>query len=116
MPAEVRYVVFSRDEVATAIELYGRRIFPEFPSGSIVEMETVGEEDPCIRVLVRERATQLAQINIRSNELLSFMIRACRNAHVPLPARVPKRLCMLNGSLAIAMMFDQRRYRAAHTA
>jgi hypothetical protein len=114
MPAEVRYVVFSRDEVASAIEHYGRGIFPGFPSGSIVEMETIGDEDPCIRVLVREQAAQLAQIDINAHELLSFMIRACRNARVPLPARVPKRLCMLKGSLAIAMMFDQRRYRAGH--
>ena len=110
MPAEVRYILFSADELTSALERYGSS-FPGFPSGPIVDVETIGEEDPCLRVMVRERASQFTQVNIPSEELLAFMIRLCRDARVPLPARVPKRLCVLNSRLALAIKLDARKYR-----
>ena len=113
MPAEVRYIVFARDEIAAAIERYARGTFPDFPAGSVVGMETIGDEEPRLRVLVREQSAEFVQIDIGSQELLSFMIRVCREARVPLPARAPKRLCLVNDRLAIAVVLDGRRYRPA---
>jgi hypothetical protein len=110
VPAEIRYIVFSADEITSAIEKYGPSS-AGFPSGPIVSVETIGEEDPSATVLVRERSSQFTQVNIPSPELLSFMIRVCRDARVPLPARAPKQLCLLQGRLALAIRIDARKYR-----
>ncbi|SRR5579885_3224526 len=111
MPAEIRYIVFSRDEATAAVEAYGRGTFPRFPSGPVLGIETIGDEAPSARVLIRERPTEFAQVDIPAQELLACMIRACRDARVPLPSRAPKRLCLVNGSLALAITLDGRRSR-----
>jgi len=110
VPAEIRYILFSADELTSAIERYAPT-FPGFPVGPVVDVETVGEEDPSVTVVIREKSSQFTQVKISSDELLSFMIRVCRDARVPLPARVPKRLCVLKNRLALAIRLDARKYR-----
>lgn len=113
MPAEIRYIVFSHDEVASAIERYARGTFPGFPAGEVLQVETLGDDVPSGRITIREGARQFSQIDIGAHDLLSFMIRACRDSRVPLPSRAPKKLCFLHSSLALAIMLDARKFRPA---
>jgi len=93
MIAESRSLIFTRDDVVTAVLSFARER-PEFmPDGELVEMQIEGSPGPelCIRVQVPDRIFETT-IRLSAEQLAAVMIHFCIARRIPIPRRSRKEI------------------------
>jgi hypothetical protein len=102
MPAEIRHLIFTEPEVATAIRNYYQKSGKMVPDDATTRLEVDDKNKPVVTISVeagRHRRQSAAQIT--GEKLLAALILFCHSKRIPLPARGAKELCILNGRLVV---------------
>ena len=106
MPKEVRYLLFSHDEVLRALledadrATPGRRARPadfhlrlSAASGAVVATVTARRQDPAAQ-------------DVTGTGLLAVLLRLCKRHRIPMPLKGLKRLEVAEGGLALTITLD----------
>jgi hypothetical protein len=112
MPAEIRHLIFSEDEVVAALRGYYRRSTTPLPDRAALRLNIVGEDPPSVTLTSRGCTADI--IGISSEDLLSALILYCHGDRVPLPVRGSKEITVVKDRLAIVVKVQRRqKVRAA---
>lgn len=112
MPKEVRYILFSPDEVHAALLCHvGERAWgvaePPSTRGLYAELHATPSGGVAARLLrPRHQATAEETHRLGESDLLAAVLAFCRAAHVPLPMAGQKALELMNGRLAMTVTLN----------
>jgi hypothetical protein len=104
MSIEVRHILFSRDEIITAVQRFGRSVIANLPSTAVLALEVTGDQaSPTITISVRDKAGKSAPVVVPGNDILSLLIRLCIQRKIPLPTGGTKHLFVLEDRIGLVV-------------
>jgi hypothetical protein len=103
MPTEMRYIVFTPNEVLRSITQYSQRRREPLPRGTIMGLKI--EERPDIHVILSVKGdtkTVADEVKFQGPELAAALVMFCIERKIPLPASgARKTLRMIDGQLGL---------------
>lgn len=106
MPAELRLIMFSADEVLEAVSLLNEAASQKVFTGKPVACR-LRANPKAIAVLEVERGPDIATMDIDSTHLIAAIIAYCRKAHIPLPRQAKKELDVLGDVLLVKLTIGE---------
>ena len=104
MPAEYRTLVFSQDEIRSALVDHSTRSKRPFPFGEIVHVELGADASDPIELVVRsDLYHEVNKIRLEPEFVAAALIRYCFLQRVPLPRHAIKSLAIEQGLLCLKM-------------
>jgi hypothetical protein len=100
VPQEVRHILFSREEVSTAITLYKQQRGELFVHHSLRMAATRNEPDVAVRVLDEDGNESW----LGGSALAAALIRSCIKERIPLPALAHKMIHALPDGIALILI------------
>jgi hypothetical protein len=100
MPQEVRHILFSREEVSTAITLHKRQRGELFAHHSVRMVATRGEPDVAVQVVGEDGNESW----IGGSALAAALIRCCMKNRIPLQASAHKLIRALPDGVALILV------------
>lgn len=112
MPAEVRFIVFSLDEVRNAATSYVIRQDPSISPFDVVSVEVVGpKETPGAVIQVQassaNRVIGQSLIHLDQQHLTAALIMHCYERRIPLPKAAEKKLELTVNGLTLVSTIDR---------
>lgn len=108
MPIERRRIIFSEDEVISAILIHCRHSGIPLPDAEVDGLDIAMDEDCSVALSFAVSSPgEPDQVCLDAETVLSAAIGYCRMRSIPLPRAATKRLEPMNGDLS--MVFDMRR-------
>ena len=108
MPAEIRHIVFSGAEIASAVREYRRNAGRPLPAGSLRRVE-IGTNSGSVRVTLEiapDNGISTATWEIGSAEATEALVLYCGAHNVPLPAAGAKSLQRFGDSLLLIVALN----------
>jgi hypothetical protein len=105
MPAEIRHIVFSNDEVLEAVRAFQLRERQPLISGTVTIFELVerkGEVELTLEITA-ERNGERQRVVLERERLAAAVISLCLARKIPLPLAAPKVCRVLWGRVALVM-------------
>jgi hypothetical protein len=100
MPTEIRHVMFTPEEVTTALRSYCGSSGRTFPANAIYTLE--GGAQPYVRISsLSDVKGQDKSITFAGKELISPLLLYCQKKKIPLPARGDKTITTLHNLLTL---------------
>ena len=98
MPSEVRYVIFSKEELLVAVQSYFQRVGEKFPEGTIEKILPIYDEVLSVLMEIGGRRHKF-------NDGLIFraLLLACKSGRVPLPKMATKQLQVVDDNVALVI-------------
>jgi len=110
MPKEVRYLLFSTDEVLAALLTEAAEATPGAGLGAVsfsVQMATGLDGGVVLRIARRlPGGTRRPAPKMASAEVLGLLLRLCKRSRIPLPLRGEKRVELLGTCLALSVILN----------
>jgi hypothetical protein len=100
VPAEVRHLIFSEDEILAAIGRFYRKIKEPLPPGDIIKLSV--HDKPVVRAELEigdDAEGERQQVRLEGERLAAALILHCKANRVPLPATAHKVLRAVEGRL-----------------
>ena len=102
MPAEYRTLVFSQEEIRSALIDHSTRSRRSFPLGEIVNVEFRTEETDQVELVVRsDLYDEVNKVRLEPEFVAAALIRYCFLQRVPLPRNATKSLTVEQGQLCL---------------
>jgi len=102
MPSEVRYVIFSKSELGTAIRQYFAKTGRSLPIGQTRQIRLTVEVGVTASLeIVEDRNDRVHQIFIDTDQIVSALILYCKDAEVPLPLHSTKVLQIVGSNVCL---------------
>jgi hypothetical protein len=105
MPAEIRHIVFSNDEVLEAVRAFQQRERQPLIVGTVTRFDLVeckGEVQLTLEVTA-ERSRERQRVTLERERLAAALISLCLGRKIPLPLAAPKVCRLLWGRAALVM-------------
>jgi hypothetical protein len=111
LPKQVRCLVFSREEVFSALIEHRRRQKLPLPSGYIEKIVTETGEAGVFAYLriCNDAGRETIQVEFGNAEIQEALIGFCQSRHIPLARRAEKRIVLQGSSTALIATVDLRR-------
>jgi len=110
MPKEIRYLLFSAEEVLAALLHEAAEATPGVGLGAVsfsVQMATGLDGGVVLRIARRlPGGTRRPAPEMASAEVLALLLRLCKRSRIPLPLRGVKRVELLGTCLALAVTLN----------
>jgi hypothetical protein len=103
MPSEIRHLIFTPEEVTTALRNYctrGGRAFPSNVTGYAIEG---GPARPSITISASAADGRDTSLSFGDEQLVAPLLLFCNAKKIPLPARGTKELTILNQQLTLVI-------------
>ena len=108
MPSEIRHIVFSGAEIASAVREYRRHAGRPLPNGSLRRVE-VGTNSGNVRValdIAPDNGISTASFEVGSAEVTEALVMYCGAHNVPLPAAGAKSLQRFGDSVLLIVALN----------
>ncbi|NBC96733.1 MAG: hypothetical protein GVY27_10305 [Deinococcus-Thermus bacterium] len=116
MPAELRQIIFSRDEITHAVARHRVGLAetaggpaPELPPGDILQVRI--DHDPTAPVhlkILPEDGSDARMVALPAEALGACLVRYCRDQGIPIPANGRKTLLAMGDSVILSLQIDTR--------
>jgi hypothetical protein len=102
MAAELRHIIFSKQEVIEAVQHYMRRTGERLPIG-VVSRVTVQTDDQIgiLFQIIEDGTEKTHTFYVDGHKLQSALILFCKTCRIPLPHRSDKQLQMVGTNIAM---------------
>ncbi len=108
MVAEIRRIIFSHGEVATALLAYFTRAGIRAGEGDVVRVEV--RDHPHLHVLLsfscKEDFARVRQLDVPGDVVLSSILLFCKDRRIPIPQAGAKRLQSLGSQLCLTILLN----------
>ena len=102
MAAELRHVIFSKQEVIEAVQVYLRRSGERMPPGVVTRVTIKsGDEIGILFQITEDASNRVHTFYVDGDKLTSALILHCKNIRIPLPFKAQKRLEMVGSNVSI---------------
>lgn len=102
MPREVRRLLFTNDELLTAlIDINTRSGNKYFPEGKFGDLEFIEEPTPSINTTIEVSQNRTEEVTIVTATIGAALIGYCIRNKIPLPAKANKSLKVVKGRIAM---------------
>lgn len=104
MPTEFRHIIFSRDELLSAIQDYRIRRRDPLPTGPVAHFSIV--KDPALHAQLQievEEGERSTELTIDRDELANALIMYCIDQQIPMPVQSNKFLQLFGGSVGLVI-------------
>ena len=108
MPSEIRHIVFSGAEIASAVREYRRNAGRPLPNGSLRRVE-IGTNSGSVRVsleIAPDNGISTATFEVGSAEITEALVAYCGAHNVPLPAAGAKSLQRFGDSVLLIVALN----------
>jgi len=103
MPTEERRILFSDEEVVTAVKALYQRAKESFPPGNVWNV-AISEDNGCqIDCDVVDAKGRRDRVSVAGERLAAALILHCITHKIPLPAKAQKALVIVQGKLALSI-------------
>jgi hypothetical protein len=113
MPKEIRYLLFSTEEVLAALVEEATAAAPGMARDDVsfsIQMGATAQGGVALRVARRQRDGKLRPARaMQDEEVLALLLRLCRRTRVPLPLRGVKRVELVGRCLALSVTLNADR-------
>jgi hypothetical protein len=113
MPKEIRYLLFSTEEVLAALVEEATAAAPGMARDDVsfsLQMGATAQGGVALRVARRQRDGKLRPARaLQDEEVLALLLRLCRRTRVPLPLRGVKRVELVGRCLALSVTLNAER-------
>ena len=108
LPKQVRCLVFSREEIFSALVEHRRRQKLSLPSGYVEKIVTETGEAGTFAYLriCCDAARETIQVEFDNTEIQEALIGFCQSRHIPLARRSEKRIVLQGSSIALIATTD----------
>lgn len=106
MTAEVRYIVFTPDEVRSAILTYVQRQGIATTANDVVSVELIGPNEAPAAIVRLQPALTTKPVDIATQYLLAALLLYCVNRRIPIPRSAEKRVELSIDGLTLVMTTD----------
>ncbi len=104
MPTEIRYIIFTGEELIGALVAYRRRSGAPLPSGDLIRLTLFGEPDIRAELVTgRDRSSVRHRVIAGTDELLTALIMYCSDHRIPLPVNSSKFVQIMGGNLGLVV-------------
>jgi hypothetical protein len=100
MPAEIRHLVFTKEELVTALRAYALKSGTKFPETAEASLSLAGGHRPAVQVQCGSRRNG-SSLHFSGQELVAPLILFCNKKRIPLPVRGQKELTVMGGKLVL---------------
>ncbi|MDB5410366.1 MAG: hypothetical protein JWL84_5278 [Rhodospirillales bacterium] len=103
MPTEIRHLLFTPEEVTTALRNYcnrGGRPFPSHVKGYVIEG---GPAQPSVTITATASDGRDTSLSFGGEKLVAPLLLFCNGKKIPLPLRGTKELTILNQLLTLVV-------------
>jgi hypothetical protein len=107
MVAEVRYIIFSTQELSKALIVAHQKKGTVLPSGTIHSIEQ--DSRPGVKVTITvapDRSSDPIFLDASEDEVLAALVGFCRESKIPLPANSSKSLGSIRKSLCLVVTLN----------
>ena len=102
MAAELRHIIFSKQEVIEAVQEYMRRSGERMPPGVVTRITVKsGEEIGILFQVTEDVSNRVHTFYVDGDKLTSALILHCKNIRIPLPYKAQKRLQMVGSNISM---------------
>jgi hypothetical protein len=108
LPKQVRCLVFSREEIFSALVEHRRRQKLPLPSGHVEKIVTETKEAGTFAYLriCCDAARKTIQVEFDNTDIQEALIGFCQSRHIPLARRAEKRIVLQGSSIALIATID----------
>ena len=108
LPKQVRCLVFSREEIFSALVEHRRRQKLPLPSGYVEKIVTeTGEAGTFAYLRIScDAARETIQVEFDNAEIREALIGFCQSRHIPLARRAEKQILLQGSSIALIATID----------
>ena len=111
LPKQVRCLVFSREEIFSALVEHRRRLKLPLPSGYVEKIVTeTGEAGTFATLRISCDANrETIQVEFDDTEIQEALIGFCQSRHIPLAKRGEKKISLHGSSIALIVTVDLKK-------
>ena len=111
LPRQVRCLVFSREEIFSALVEHRRRQKLPLPSGYVEKIVTeTGEAGTFASLRIScDAARETIQVEFSNAEIQEALIGFCQSRHIPLAKRGEKKISLHGSSIALIVTVDLKK-------
>jgi hypothetical protein len=101
-------VFFTEAELIRAVEQYNRKMGVKGYAGAVLSVDYLDDAPGvAIRILVSTHANATEIFTIGGEKLAAALILFCRERRVPMPAKAPKKLMLVNNTIALSLSIGE---------
>jgi len=109
MPAELRQIIFRRDEVSAALSAGGAAKALALPPGDIAMVRIDGSADGPVAVkIVPPDGGEAQTVRVSSDRLAGALVAWCRDTGIPVPKGARKSLLSMGDNVVLSLAIDAR--------
>lgn len=111
MPAELRQIIFSRDEITQAVARHrgAGSAAADLPAGDILQVRIDHDpEAPVHLKVLPEDGTTARMVAVPAQVLGACLVRWCREQGIPIPLKGRKTLLAMGDNVVLSLSLDTR--------
>jgi hypothetical protein len=116
VPAEIRYIVFTTDEVLSAVIAYVLKQGHTYTPNDIAGVAVVGPDEAPAAIVRLHAALAKEPIRLDAHSLVAALLLYCAARRIPLPKNAAKKVGLLTNGLTLTLTIDYPRGRPTVTS